>query len=88
MDKPYAVVEIRSNLEHERVQKRFAISERLLSGMRPTPHVIEPQGDTVLKQIIWTSNFADCVSLYLSLLNGLDPSPVGLVEKLKVELNA
>lgn len=87
VDKPYAVVEIRSNLEHERVQKRFAISERLLSGMRPAPHVVEPQGSSLLEQIIWTSNFADFVSLYLALLNGLDPSPVGLVEKLKVELN-
>lgn len=88
VDKPYAVVEIRSNLEHERVQKRFEISERLLSGLRPTPHIVRPEGDTVLKQIIWTSNFADFVSLYLALLNGLDPSPVGLVEKLKVELSA
>jgi glucose/mannose-6-phosphate isomerase len=87
VDKPYAIVEIRSNLEHERVQKRFPISERLLSGLRPAPHVVVPHGTTLLQQIIWTSNFADFVSLYLALLNGLDPSPVGLVEKLKAELN-
>ncbi len=88
VDKPYAIVEIRSNLEHERVQKRFAISERLLSGKRPAPHIVIPQGETLLQQIIWTANYADFVSLYLALLNGIDPSPVGLVEKLKVELNA
>jgi len=87
VDKPYGIVEIRSNLENERIQKRFEISERLLSGLRPAPHIVVPQGETQLQQIIWTSNFADFVSLYLALLNGLDPSPVGLVEKLKEELN-
>jgi len=85
--KPYAVVEFRSSLEHERVQKRFVVSERLLSGKRPAPEVIVPQGDTLLKQLLWTSNFGDFASLYLALLNGLNPTPVDLVEKLKAELN-
>lgn len=86
VDKPYAVVEIRSDLEHERVQKRFVVSERLLSGKRPAPHVIKPEGKTHLEQLLWTSNFCDFVSVYVALLNGLDPTPVDLVEKLKVEL--
>ncbi len=87
VDKPYAVVEIRSNLEHPRVQKRFAVSERLLSGKRPAPEVITPVGDTHLQQLLWASNFCDFVSLYVALLNGLNPTPVDLVEKLKVELD-
>ncbi|HEX8182957.1 MAG TPA: bifunctional phosphoglucose/phosphomannose isomerase [Candidatus Saccharimonadales bacterium] len=87
-DKPYAVIEIRSNLEHERIQKRFVVSERLLSGLRPAPHVVVPEGQTLLQQLVWTSNFSDFTSLYLALLNGLNPTPVDLVEKLKVELNA
>jgi glucose/mannose-6-phosphate isomerase len=86
VDKPYAVVEIRSGLEHERVQKRFKVSERLLSGKRPAPQVVEPEGKTHLQQLLWTSNFCDFVSVYVALLNGIDPTPVGLVEKLKVEL--
>jgi glucose/mannose-6-phosphate isomerase len=85
--KPYAVVEIRSNLEHARIQKRFEITERLLSGLRPAPEVVKPQGKTLLEQLLWTSNFGDYVSLYVALLNGLNPTPVDLVEKLKVLLN-
>jgi glucose/mannose-6-phosphate isomerase len=81
-------VEIRSNLEHERVQKRFVISERLLSGKRPAPEVIKPVGQSLLQQLLWTSNFCDFVSLYLAILNGLNPTPVDLVEKLKALLNA
>jgi len=83
VDKPYAVVEIRSNLEHERTQKRFVVSERLLSGKRPAPQVVKPQGKTHLEQLLWTSNFCDFVSIYVAILNGLNPTPVDLVEKLK-----
>lgn len=87
LDKPFGVVEIRSKLEHERVGKRFTISERLLSGRRPAPEIVEPAGDTVAKQLFWTSMFGDFVSIYLALLNGINPTPVDLVEKLKAELN-
>jgi glucose/mannose-6-phosphate isomerase len=87
VDKPYAVVDIRSNLEHPRVQKRFEVSERLLSGKRPAPEIITPKGETLLQQLLWTANFCDYTSLYLALLNGLNPTPVDLVEKLKVSLD-
>jgi glucose/mannose-6-phosphate isomerase len=84
--KPYAVVEIRSNLENERVQKRFEVTERLLSGKRPAPEVIVPQGNSQIQQLLWSSNFADFISIYVALCNGLNPTPVDLVEKLKKEL--
>lgn len=87
VDKPFAVVEIRSNLENERVQKRFEVSERLLSGKRPEPFVVRPEGDTLLKQLLWSSVLGDFTSIYLALLNGVNPTPVDLVEKLKSALN-
>lgn len=87
-DKPFAVIEIRSNLEHERVQKRFEVTERMLSGMRPIPHVIIPEGDSLPKQIFWASMFGDFVSVYLALLNGINPTPVDLVEKFKAALDS
>lgn len=86
-EKPYAVVEVRSNLEHERTQKRFVVTEKLLSGQRPAPEVVVPQGESLLQQLLWTSNFLDFVSLYVAVANGVDPTPVGLVEKFKEELN-
>lgn len=86
IDKPYKVIDLRSNLEHERVQKRFEVTERLLSGKRPAPEVIQAEGDTLLNQMLWTIQLGDFVSLYLALLNGLNPSPVELIEKLKSAL--
>lgn len=86
VDKPFAVVEFRSNLEHPRVQKRFEVTERLLSGKRPSPIVVTPKGDTLLQQIVWSIGFGDFVSVYVAFLNNVDPTPVALVEKLKAEL--
>ncbi len=87
VDKPYSVIELRSIFEHERVQKRFAVTERLLSGMRPSPIVVNAEGGTALEQMLWCVLFGDFVSIYLALLNGLNPAPVELVEKFKKALN-
>jgi glucose/mannose-6-phosphate isomerase len=86
VDKPFTVVEIRSNLEYERIQKRFEVTERMLSGQRPAPEVVEPKGENLLRQLLWTMTLGDYVSIYLALLNGLDPSPVDLQERFKKEL--
>jgi glucose/mannose-6-phosphate isomerase len=87
-DKPYAVIDLRSNFEHQRVQKRFEVTARLLSGMRPEPHVVQAEGEDILEQLLWTIAFGDFVSLYLGILNGINPAPVELVEKFKKELDA
>jgi len=87
VDKPFGVVEIRSNLEHERTQKRFVVTEKLLSGKRPAPIVVTPQGETHLQQLLWASMLGDFITIYLALLNNQNPTPVDLVEKFKAELN-
>ncbi|HSX08440.1 MAG TPA: bifunctional phosphoglucose/phosphomannose isomerase [Candidatus Saccharimonadales bacterium] len=87
VQKPYAVVDLRSNLEHPRVQKRFEVTARLLSGMRPEPHVVQAEGETLVEQLLWTIAFGDFVTLYLALLNGLNPAPVDLVEAFKKALD-
>jgi len=81
--KPYTVIDLRSTLEHPRVQKRFEVTERLLSGMRPSPLVVNVHGETMLQQLLWTVMLGDFVSVYTGLLNNVDPTPVELVEKFK-----
>ena len=86
IDKPYAVVDLRSNLEHPQVQKRFDLLARLLSGRRPAPETVQAEGQNVLEQMLWTIMFGDFTSLYLALVNNVDPSPVDLQERIKKEL--
>jgi glucose/mannose-6-phosphate isomerase len=87
VDKPYSVIDLRSSFEHERVQKRFLVTERLLSGKRPYPHVVNAKGDTELEHMLYLVAFGDFVSLYTALLNGLNPTPVDLIEKMKKALD-
>lgn len=86
VEKPFAVFDLRSSFEHPRILKRFEISDRLLSGLRPKATVVQLAGDTPLKQLLWASILADFVSIYVAVLNGVDPTPVDLVEKLKAEM--
>ena len=83
VDKPYSVINLRSTFEHSRVQKRFEVTDRMLSGLRPAAINIDAQGDTILQQLLWHTAFGDFVSIYLALLNGINPTPVDLIEKFK-----
>lgn len=86
VEKPFVVFDLLSSFEHERILKRFEVSDRLLSGLRPKASQVHLQGDTVLRQLLWGCILADFVSIYVAILNGVDPTPVDLVEKLKTEL--
>jgi glucose/mannose-6-phosphate isomerase len=87
VQKPYAVIDLRSDLEHPRVQKRFEVTERLLSGMRPAPIVVQAEGKSLFEQLLWTIALGDFVTIYTALLNGLNPAPVDLIEKFKKALD-
>ncbi len=86
IDKPYKVINLVSSFDHPQILRRFEVSEKMLSGKKPAAEVVNLQGDNVLAQMIYGTTFGDFVSLYLALINGLNPSPVDLIQKLKAEL--
>jgi glucose/mannose-6-phosphate isomerase len=85
-EKHLKVIQLESSLDHPRVQKRFDVSDRLLSGIMPNPIRIQAVGETKLQQMLWTLLLGDFTSAYLAFLNGIDPTPVDLVERFKKEL--
>lgn len=86
IDKPFVVFDLISSYEHPRIRKRFDVSDRLLSGLRPKANQIHLPGDTALQQLLGGCILADYVSIYVAILNGVDPTPVVLVEKFKDEM--
>lgn len=86
VEKPFAIIDLVSHLEHPQILKRFMVSDRLLSGQRPKSTVVNLAGDSVIKQLLWGSILSDFTSIYVAILNGVDPTPVPLIEKLKLEL--
>lgn len=79
------VIELQSNLDHDRVQKRFAVSNRLLSRAF-APIEVHAVGETRLQQLVWTIALGEFVATYVAVLNKVDPTPVDLVEDFKKEL--
>jgi glucose/mannose-6-phosphate isomerase len=86
VEKPFAIIDLISSFDHPQIKKRFEISDRLLSGKRPKAMQIQAEGEDVLEQLLWTVALGDMTSIYLALLNGVNPTPVDLIEKLKLEL--
>lgn len=86
IEKPFAVFDLISNFEHPQILKRFSVSDSLLSGMRPKATVINLVGDSPIQQMLWGCILADFASIYVAILNGVDPTPVAIIEKLKKEL--
>lgn len=82
----FKVIELQSSLDHPQIIKRFDVSNRLLSGTMPAPIIVYAAGDTKLQQMLWCLILGDFVGTYLGFLNGIDPTPVPLIEKLKKEL--
>jgi glucose/mannose-6-phosphate isomerase len=79
------VVELQSDLDHERVAKRFEVTNRLLSNVF-APIEVRAEGKTKLEQLVWTIALGEYAATYLAILNQVDPTPVELVEKFKKEL--
>lgn len=90
INKPYAVIYLLSSFDNDRIQKRFDLSDRLLSGRWPSPQRVQAKGKTKLQQLLWTVALGDFVSLYTAFLSNVSPIDVGdkdIIEKFKKELN-
>ncbi|MCC7288913.1 bifunctional phosphoglucose/phosphomannose isomerase [bacterium] len=79
-------IQLESNLDNERIQKRMVITRTILGEHGFDPIRVSAVGDTPLQQLLYTILLGDYVSAYLGILNGIDPTPVEMVEKLKKEL--
>ena len=86
IEKPFAVFDLVSDKEHERIGLRMQLSDKMLSGRRPKANEIHLQGETTIQQMLWGCILADFVSIYVAILNNVDPTQVDLIEKFKKEL--
>jgi glucose/mannose-6-phosphate isomerase len=83
-----AVVMLRSSYEHPRVGVRFGINEQVIAKHTSHIHTIQAKGNSLLAQLFYLLHFSDWVSLYLAEANGVDPTPVKVIDFLKNELAA
>ena len=88
VDKPYAIIELRSELDQLWIQKQMEVSERLLSGLRPSSEIVIVQGETLLQQLLWATYLGSYVAVYVALLNGVNPTPTDIYTKFNARMES
>jgi glucose/mannose-6-phosphate isomerase len=73
---------------HPRLRQRIALTRELTGERVASSQVVEATGDSATERVISLVLLGDLVSIYLAALRGQDPTPVGLIERLKTELAA
>lgn len=76
----YAVIDMQSSSDLPVIAQSAKAMTKVLSGLRPEPVTIELQGTTYMEQIVWGIHFAQYVSNYLALANGINPTPIKIQE--------
>jgi glucose/mannose-6-phosphate isomerase len=81
-----AVVFLRSNLDHPRVQVRWEVTKELLMKANTLLEEVYGRGEGAIAQVLTLIHFGDFVSYYLAGLNGVDPSEMENIVYLKKRL--
>lgn len=84
--KQLAVVVLRDIDDHARTQRRMDVTRSLLESHAQSWHEIWSEGSSLLARLLSIMYVSDWVSLYLAIMNNTDPSPVGLISRLKAAL--
>ncbi len=71
---------------HPRVSLRYKITEEILKENSIPYLTLEAKGDTPLSQMLSSVLLGDYVSLYLAMLNQVDPTPVPTIDYIKSRL--
>jgi len=74
---------LRSNDDHDRVQKRIEITHQEIGKKVAGVAQIHSSGDTILSRMYSLIYTGDYTSIYLALLYGIDPGPVKVIDRLK-----
>jgi glucose/mannose-6-phosphate isomerase len=82
-----AVVFLRDAGDHERVKIRMDITKSIVGEYASKVIELESEGSSLLARMFSLIYLGDWVSYYLALMNGIDPTPVRVIDYLKRELS-
>lgn len=80
------VIQLHDADDHPRIKRRMEIVRELIEKLGVPVIEIESTGETPLQRMFSLIQYGDFVSYYLAILNGVDPTPVDAIEKLKKAL--
>lgn len=81
-----AVVFLHDKGDHPRIQTRMEITRSIVNEFTNRVVDVHSEGTSTLARIFSLIHLGDWASYYLALLNGVDPTPVRIIDYLKWEL--
>lgn len=84
----FRAVYLRDREMHPRVLKRMAVTKDIISQHADGIIEVESKGDSLLARIFSLIFLGDMVSLYLAILNGVDPTAIGNINFVKKSLSS
>ncbi len=82
----FEAVFLRDVEDHPRISTRIDITRRIIGRTAGAVHQVKSQGTSRLARMFSLIHLGDWVSYYLAVMNGVDPSPVPVIENLKKQL--
>lgn len=84
--KNMAVVILRDRADHRRVKQRTDITREIVGEFAGYVTEVHSEGRSLLARMFSLVYLGDWVSFYLAILNGIDPTPVKVIDYLKSQL--
>jgi glucose/mannose-6-phosphate isomerase len=81
------VIMLRAPSLNQRINLRFDVTCELLDRAGVAHEFVDSEGESLLSQMMSVIMFGDFASYYLAILNGIDPSPVEVINYLKDKLS-
>jgi glucose/mannose-6-phosphate isomerase len=85
---PFTAVLLGDSDQHPRIRRRIELTAREVERSGAAAEPVESRGETRLERILSLVLLGDLVSVYLAALDGVDPTPVEAIDRLKAELGA
>ncbi len=79
-------VVLRDPADHLKIQRRIDVTKDILAPKAAGWTEVEPHGEGKLARMLSTIQLGDFMSFYLSMLVGVDPTPIDSIDYLKEEL--
>jgi glucose/mannose-6-phosphate isomerase len=87
MEEDFAVVLLRDDYDHERIKVRLDITKSIVEEYASRVIEVKSEGKSLLARMFSLIYLGDWMSYYLAILNGIDPTPVRVIDYLKGELS-
>ena len=85
---PFSAIFLYDSDDTPRISRRIELTRELIAGGARGTHLLPTQGANAVERLFSLVLLGDLVSVYLAVLNGVDPLDIGAISELKERLSA